>query len=88
MAIIFAAPGKYIQGRGELRFLSQHISKLGKKALVIASELGETLRSLYAIWSSSFSYDTSSSIYFAIASARLGYVLCPSNICSIIGCLP
>ena len=40
MAIIFAAPGKYIQGRGELRFLSQHISKLGKKALVIASELG------------------------------------------------
>lgn len=40
MAIIFAAPGKYIQGRGELRFLSQHISRLGKKALVIASELG------------------------------------------------
>lgn len=40
MAIIFAAPGKYIQGRGELRFLSQHISGFGKKALVIASELG------------------------------------------------
>lgn len=40
MSIIFAAPGKYIQGRGELRNLSQHISGLGKKALVIASELG------------------------------------------------
>ena len=40
MSIIFAAPGKYIQGRGELRHLSRHISALGKKALVIASELG------------------------------------------------
>lgn len=40
MSIIFAAPGKYIQGRGELRHLSEHISKLGKKALVIASTLG------------------------------------------------
>ncbi len=40
MSIIFAAPGKYIQGRGELRFLSRHIASLGKKALVIASELG------------------------------------------------
>lgn len=34
------------------------------------------------------SYDMSSSMYFAIASARLGYVLCLSNICSITGCLP
>ena len=40
MSIIFAAPGKYIQGRGELRRLSEHIAKLGKKALVIASPLG------------------------------------------------
>ncbi len=40
MSIIFAAPGKYIQGRGALRSLSEHVSKLGKKALVIASELG------------------------------------------------
>ena len=40
MSIIFAAPGKYIQGRGELRVLSRHISGLGKKALVIASTLG------------------------------------------------
>ncbi|MDO5142776.1 MAG: glycerol dehydrogenase [Eubacteriales bacterium] len=40
MSIIFAAPGKYIQGRGELKNLSAHIAKLGKKALVIASPLG------------------------------------------------
>lgn len=40
MSTIFAAPGKYIQGRGELKNLSQHIAKLGKKALVIASPLG------------------------------------------------
>ncbi len=40
MSIVFAAPGKYIQGRGELRRLSEHISRLGKKALVIASALG------------------------------------------------
>lgn len=40
MSIILAAPGKYIQGRGELQYLSHHISSLGKKALVIASELG------------------------------------------------
>ena len=40
MSIVFAAPGKYIQGRGELRRLREHISSLGKKALVIASVLG------------------------------------------------
>ena len=40
MSIVFAAPGKYIQGRGELRRLREHISSLGKKALVIASALG------------------------------------------------
>lgn len=40
MPIIFAAPGKYIQGRGELRNLSAHIAALGEKALVIASQLG------------------------------------------------
>lgn len=40
MSMILAAPGKYIQGRGELKNLSHHIAALGKKALVIASELG------------------------------------------------
>ncbi|HAJ74354.1 MAG TPA: glycerol dehydrogenase [Lachnospiraceae bacterium] len=42
MSTILAAPGKYIQGRGELKNLSRHISALGKKALIIASELGVT----------------------------------------------
>ncbi|MBQ9320872.1 MAG: glycerol dehydrogenase [Eubacterium sp.] len=40
MSTILAAPGKYIQGRGELKNLSKHISALGTKALIIASELG------------------------------------------------
>lgn len=40
MSMILAAPGKYIQGRGELRRLSGHLSKLGTKALVIASPSG------------------------------------------------
>lgn len=40
MSILFAAPGKYIQGRGELRNLSRHLSSLGSRALVIASESG------------------------------------------------
>ncbi len=40
MSMILAAPGKYIQGRGELKNLSHHIAALSKKALVIASELG------------------------------------------------
>ena len=40
MSILFAAPGKYIQGRGELRNLSRYISALGTNALVIASKSG------------------------------------------------
>lgn len=40
MSIVFAAPGKYIQGRGELRRLREHISSLGKKALVNRRVLG------------------------------------------------
>lgn len=33
MSILFAAPGKYIQGRNELCRLSRHLSALGSNAL-------------------------------------------------------
>ena len=40
MAMIFTAPSRYIQGKGELKNLQKHLSSLGKKALVIDGKIG------------------------------------------------
>ena len=41
MANIIIAPGKYVQGRGELGKLGTYLSPLGKKAFLIVSASGK-----------------------------------------------
>lgn len=41
MANIIIAPGKYVQGRGELKNLGAYLAKFGKKAFLIISESGK-----------------------------------------------
>lgn len=41
MSKVLVAPGKYIQGAGELKNLGEHIINYGKKALVIVSKNGK-----------------------------------------------
>lgn len=40
MAKIIIAPGKYVQGAGEMKNLGTYVAKLGKKALVVVSPSG------------------------------------------------
>ncbi len=41
MANIIVAPGKYIQGKGEIKNLGKHLSALGKHAMMITSRNGK-----------------------------------------------
>lgn len=40
MAKVIIAPGKYVQGAGEMKNLGSYVAKLGKKALVVVSPSG------------------------------------------------
>ena len=41
MAKVIIAPGKYVQGAGEMANLGTYVAKLGKKALVVISASGK-----------------------------------------------
>lgn len=41
MTSIIASPSRYVQGKGELSRLYQHVSNLGKKMFIIVSESGK-----------------------------------------------
>ena len=41
MAKVIIAPGKYVQGAGEMANLGTYVAKLGKKALVLVSPSGK-----------------------------------------------
>ena len=40
MAKVIIAPGKYVQGAGEMANLGAYVAKLGKKALIVVSPSG------------------------------------------------
>lgn len=40
MANIIASPTRYIQGKGELQNLRQHVEMLGKKLFILTTEIG------------------------------------------------
>lgn len=52
MAKVIIAPGKYVQGAGEMKNLGSYVAKLGKKALVVVSPSG--LKRNYATIDASF----------------------------------
>ena len=40
MGKVIIAPGKYVQGAGEMANLGSYVAKLGKKALIVVSPSG------------------------------------------------
>ncbi|MGI5893399.1 MAG: glycerol dehydrogenase [Candidatus Merdivicinus sp.] len=42
MANIIGSPSRYVQGRGELRNLGQHVEKFGKKLFILTSDSGKS----------------------------------------------